>query len=118
MRKWSELETARAIEMKAEGRSYKEIAEYFDRGMWGVRAHLTRLALGEDERRERERANWQRRKIRERFRPLDRPSTAPDQAEIERALDARDLRLMLLPRDLTAAILGDPLPGYSALERR
>jgi hypothetical protein len=27
-------------------------------------------------------------------------------------------RLALRPRDLTAAICGDPLPGYSALDRR
>lgn len=33
-------------------------------------------------------------------------------------LRARDERLALSPRDLTAAFFGDPLPGYSALERR
>lgn len=27
-------------------------------------------------------------------------------------------RLALAPRDITAALMGDPLPGYSALERR
>jgi hypothetical protein len=30
----------------------------------------------------------------------------------------RDARLALSPRDLTAAIAGDPLPGMSALERK
>jgi len=30
----------------------------------------------------------------------------------------RDRRLSLAPRSLTAAICGDPLPGYSAMERR
>lgn len=34
------------------------------------------------------------------------------------ALAERDQRLALMPRDLTALICGDPLPGYSALERR
>ncbi|MBZ0149131.1 MAG: helix-turn-helix domain-containing protein [Pseudorhodoplanes sp.] len=33
-------------------------------------------------------------------------------------LAARDERLALSPRDLTAAIAGDPLPGLSALDRR
>ena len=33
-------------------------------------------------------------------------------------LAARDARLALSPRDLTAAIAGDPLPGMSALDRR
>lgn len=32
--------------------------------------------------------------------------------------DDRNRRLEIPPRDLTAAIAGDPLPGYSALERR
>ncbi len=39
--------------------------------------------------------------------------TIPD----ERDLDRRH-RQTLEPRDLTAAFMGDPLPGYSALERR
>jgi len=30
----------------------------------------------------------------------------------------RDYRSGLPPRDLSAAFFGDPLPGYSALERR
>jgi hypothetical protein len=29
-----------------------------------------------------------------------------------------DRRSATAPRDLTAAVLGDPLPGFSALERR
>jgi len=33
-------------------------------------------------------------------------------------LAERKLRLALQPRDLTAAIAGDPLPGMSALERK
>ena len=33
-------------------------------------------------------------------------------------LAEREARLALSPRDLTAAIAGDPLPGMSALERR
>jgi len=35
----------------------------------------------------------------------------------EAVLAERDARLALDPRDLTAAFCGDPLPGYSALER-
>lgn len=36
----------------------------------------------------------------------------------EEALAERAQRLSQAPRDLTAALCGDPLPGYSALERR
>lgn len=45
-------------------------------------------------------------------RPVS-PLTIP-----QSVLDERDRRLALAPRDLTAAINGDPLPGMSALERR
>lgn len=33
-------------------------------------------------------------------------------------LEDRERRYQLAPRDLTAALLGDPLPGLSALEQR
>jgi hypothetical protein len=36
----------------------------------------------------------------------------------ERLLADRDRRAELEPRDLTARLLGDPLPGQSALERK
>ena len=39
--------------------------------------------------------------------------TIPDEV-----LSDRDRRMDLSPRDLSAALCGDPLPGYSALDRR
>ena len=36
----------------------------------------------------------------------------------EDLLAERDRRARIAPRDLTAALLGDPLPGFSALDRR
>lgn len=36
----------------------------------------------------------------------------------QHVLNERDRRNRIRPRDLTAAIFGDPLPGYSALERK
>lgn len=44
---------------------------------------------------------------------LDRTERAPDHV-----LQDRDHRLSLQPASLTAAILGDPPPGYSAAERK
>jgi len=41
-------------------------------------------------------------------------SIEPDPA----ALADRDVRLGLAPRSLIAAVAGDPLPGYSALDRK
>ena len=39
--------------------------------------------------------------------------TVPESAQAD-----RERRYALHPRDLTAALVGDPLPGYSALDRR
>jgi hypothetical protein len=36
----------------------------------------------------------------------------------ESAVADRDLRKRIAPRDLSAALFGDPLPGYSALDKR
>jgi hypothetical protein len=43
-------------------------------------------------------------------KPAERPPPA--------VLAERDHRMAIAPRDTTAAILGDPLPGRSALDRR
>lgn len=45
----------------------------------------------------------------------DEEVNRPVVTEQERA--DREHRYTLFPRDLTAALLGDPLPGYSALDR-
>lgn len=42
----------------------------------------------------------------------------PDERPSKGALAERERRRALVPRDTTAAILGDPLPGLSALDRR
>ena len=54
-----------------------------------------------------------------------RTKTGENPAEPIRAVEIpieviaeRERRLALQPRDLSAALCGDPLPGYSALERR
>lgn len=48
-----------------------------------------------------------------------RLGTVAERVEIpESCLEERDRRLNIPHRDITAAFMGDPLPGYSALERR
>lgn len=44
---------------------------------------------------------------------IERPGTIPAHVEADRGR-----RLSISPRDHTAFIMGDPLPGYSALDRR
>lgn len=54
----------------------------------------------------------------------NREITAPKRAVssgpyvCEKALADRDVRKYIAPRDLSAAFFGDPLPGYSALDKR
>lgn len=47
-----------------------------------------------------------------------RPTAVPPIIIPPEVLEDRDHRSDLAPRNLTAAFCGDPLPGYSALERR
>jgi hypothetical protein len=44
-------------------------------------------------------------------KPVVRPRACPKQ------IADRDRRHTIMPRDLTAAFFGDPLPGYSALDQ-
>jgi hypothetical protein len=46
------------------------------------------------------------------------PRQGADQPPALSALADRDARVAIYPRDLTASICGDPLPGYSAGDRR
>lgn len=45
-------------------------------------------------------------------KPAAKPRACPEQ------IADRDRRYKIHPRDLTASFFGDPLPGYSALDRR
>lgn len=59
--------------------------------------------------------------VKVRTRKPRRPNTVPQAGQIKvcsDVLEERNARALLEPRDLTAAFFGDPLPGYSALERR
>lgn len=86
-----EIHAARA--MRREGRTIEQIAQRLDRGRGLVSAACRSYA----------------RVIQQQARAV----IVPDHVKAE-----RDRRLALAPRDLTAAIAGDPLPGMSALEKK
>lgn len=90
---WTAKELIASQRMRVEGRTYAQVAEFLGRTRSAVKA---------------------------RFAKLDRPSRAARTIPMfvpESALEERDRRLALAPRDTTALLLGDPLPGFSALER-
>lgn len=123
LRPWSESETRRAQEMYAAGIGPKRIGVQLGRTGRAVKRHLDLAAMSPAKRKE----FYDKRKAQR----IARGETgAPSLRKITGMYDAagkpppddllrdRDYRLGLAPRDLTAAIMGDPLPGMSALDRR
>lgn len=118
--KWTEEDIATLDRMLAQGYCNAEIAPKVGRSKYAVQTYRRdRARTDEDKAAKRRRANELARLRNDKpktgrlafgERIIDRPT--PD------ILRERDRRLALPPRDLTAAFCGDPLPGYSALERR
>ena len=101
---WKPDDIALLVDLRAQGAAINDIAERLNRTVASVHGKLNHIRA---ERRPRPKAKMGR-------PPITPP---PDDHRIA-ALAARDRRLALAPRDLTASLLGDPLPGYSALDRR
>lgn len=118
--RWTDAEIAALVALKAAGNTYDEIAHVIGRSKRSISGKLEYLNLTAHQREERRQAQ-RRRRIADgtqstRLHPngqivsAGRPSSD--------LLHARDVRLAIPPRDLTAAFLGDPLPGFSALDRK
>jgi hypothetical protein len=106
----------RAKEMRANNVSWNQIAKTLD-----VSAFLVRAATEPDfrnYRRERQRRHLQRERphINHAVHHEVRGTRFPPAEVLREAERARELRLQ--PRSLTAELLGDPLPGRSALDQR
>lgn len=97
MASWSMKEFTYALKLRHEHKTYREIADILGTGRTAqqVCSRLCRRTMKVERERRPERV----------VVPL---SAAQDQL----------LRGLLAPRDLTAWFMGDPLPGYSALDRR
>lgn len=111
MQVWSAVEKYNAKEMRRNGESCQSIANKTGRTLKAVEEFFARERTRERDRRERRENHLLRLSI-----PVlvssDVVRPSPD------ALAERNHRINLSPRDLTAAFFGDPLPGYSALDRR
>lgn len=95
MAAWSLKQHRYALKLMLKGYDYAEIAPVVGRSADAVRKKLERG----------------------RRPPTDPPATRRPKPR-RNLIDEWQRRLALRPRDLTAAICGDPLPGYSALDRR
>lgn len=94
--------------MRRNGKSWDEIAILFGVSHWTIRQHI----IGKYPERNRRTMPRGMRMVDLNLGPINRPFVPEDR------LADRDRRATLEPRDLTASFFGDPLPGYSALDRR
>lgn len=111
-RLWTKEETEAALRMKKEGRSPAEIAETLSRTPSSVISRIDFVTMPAE----------RRQKVRDRINEYQRSFRAVGLVTIHcrpsvDLLEERD-RLLSLPRPLTAELMGDPLPGRSALDRR
>jgi len=122
---WSDKEKETADKLYQQGLSYREIGLYLGRTDTSVEGYFRWKRMPESERvARRERARIYAREFRRMMgltprgfrKGADHVVTAmkPD----PEAMADRDRRSALLPRDLTALLCGDPLPGMSAFDRR
>lgn len=120
MRRWWDEERQEiALKMRKERCTYAEIGARLGCTMWAVKSWFERSRLEEAERKARSWARMERVRERKRRVPVERSHDAlPTEDEILRVIEERDCRLACDPRDLTGALMGDPLPGYSELDRR
>lgn len=92
--------------MRRNGKSWKFLAAAFKCSTATVRRHM---GVGFDNRRYYDsRISWRVLNIEGPHRAMVVPA---------HVITERDVRLATEPRDLTAELFGDPLPGYSALDR-
>ena len=117
IRPWTEGEIAQLKRMRTSGaENIAAIAERLGRTNKAIRQKLAYLELTPEMKRRRYDAEARRRQDIKGIRRSDHFTFMVQTPE--EVLADRNKRLMLRPRDLSAAYFGDPLPGYSALERR
>ena len=108
--KWTTADDADLLKLAARGALFDDFALRMNCTAETVRARYSRL-LARLTVEDRATARRLRDNSRSRLNNLSVIATAKQLAE-------RDARRHLSPRDLTAALLGDPLPGRSALDMR
>ena len=111
---WSDADRATVLRLHTEKKSYAEIAAAVGRSSFAVRVKLRKLLMTPQQRAMYLATERRRYQSQVPARDVESVGIRPSEAELR----DRNMRLMTPPRDLTAAYMGDPLPGRSALERR
>jgi len=115
---WTAEETARALKMRADGMSTSYIAEVLGRTPKAVKVRICRLSMTPEERESRNKYERDRRAQENTTKIAEIKFEAHKSKVPNGVLSERNVRSGLQHRDLTAAFFNDPLPGYSALDRR
>jgi hypothetical protein len=119
---WTRAEFKRAKELLSQGLSYKLVAESLGRTDTQLHDKLVYESKSPEWHERKRNTINARRRAQAAARPIQVPRDPVYAMRIERAPAAvvieRDHRQSLSPRSLTALLCGDPLPGFSALERR
>lgn len=117
--RWTEDMWNTAQRLRREGLGYLEIGKVLGLSRYQVKDRFWHVSMP-DHIRERRNAQGRERRSRERRAagiPRRERVSTPLQPDMQ-ALAERNMRLAVAPRDLTAALMGDPRPGWSALEGR
>ncbi|MDB5607814.1 MAG: hypothetical protein JWP25_4714 [Bradyrhizobium sp.] len=113
---WTEDQVAKLNLLKSKGVPTAEIAEIMGRTIKAIKAKIAFLNLSPEAKARR--AETDKNRLRRGIRIRQPDGTLPRAPICAAVLADRNLRINTPPRDLTAAFFNDPLPGYSALERR
>jgi len=123
MRRWTDEEWQRTKALLDEGIDRHVVAHRIGRAFGCLKEKIRWEGLNSEQRASKlEGMRLKRRAVKESIYGPDAPR-APKRQTIsayvcERAAADRDARKIIPPRDLSAAFFGDPLPGYSALDKR
>ena len=119
---WTDDMWATAQRMRGEGKTFPEIGDTFGFSSTRVKDKFWYMNQTDEYKQRRYDLNNERRRAIRSDNPklpfVRRPNPVPTQPPDINTLIERNARLATPPRDLTAALCGDPRPGWSALERR
>jgi hypothetical protein len=116
---WSSEEWARAEQCFADGMNIAQTAQHLGKTYKQVAGKLLWENMTDAQRAKRRAQVNARRNASGEYKSTPRPDkpVARPRTSLKQLAD-RDKRYTIPPRDLTAQVFGDPLPGYSALEQR
>lgn len=118
--RWTDAEFARALDLRSQGLTPEKIGPLLGRSTKAVKSRFRWHEMTPAEREARNEYERQRRVGQS--KTLSKVAGVKFEAHKSQVppdvISERNRRINLSARDLTASFFGDPLPGYSALERR